>query len=192
MKKFIYLLSSLFLLFGTCAYAQHKPLKPIVLNSVYISQSGAEKSYNLGNTREIYASYFYLGKNRVSHHKGIQSPDLGYNLWEITTQIDTDEAIALELYTVKKEQFSDFYSGITQLSIVVGESTYKIANWYYSENLGRQAIMIDIDKNIANHISISGLQGICCNGIEIIAFSEIEQELWRRTAKDVYDTCKDK
>lgn len=189
MKKII---TIIFLLIGACAYAQHKPLKHIELNSVYISQSGAEKSYNIGNTREIYASHFYNGKNRISHHKGIDSYDLGYELWDISTQIDVDEQIALKLYTSKKEVTSGFYSGITPLSIVVGESTYKIANWYYSENLGRQAIMIDIDKNITKHISISGLQGICCNGIEIIAFSEIEQELWRRAAKDVYDTRKDK
>lgn len=189
MKKII---TIIFLLIGASAYAQHKPLKPIELNSVYISQSGAKKSYNIGNTREIYASHFYLGKNRVSHHKGIQSPDLGYNLWEITTQIDTDEAIALELYTVKKEQFSDFYSGITQLSIVVGESTYEISNWFYTELHGEHSLMMDIDKNITKHISISGLQGISSNGVEIIAFSEIEQELWRRAAKEVYDTCKDK
>lgn len=180
------------LLIGVCTHAQHKPLKHIDLNSVYISQSGAEKSYNTGNTREIYGSYFYLGRNRISHHKGIQSPDLGYDLWEITTRIDADEAIALELYTVQEKLSSDFYSGLTKLSIVVGESIYGIANWYYSEILGNYTLMIDIDKNLTKHISISGLQGIYANGIEIIAFSDIEQELWRRAAKDVYDIRKDK
>lgn len=189
MKK---LITILFLLIGACAYAQHEPLKYIDLHNTYISQSGAEKSYNIGNTREIYGSFFYLGRNRISHHKGIKSPDLEYNLWEIKTDIDNDEAIAVELYTVKEETFSNFYTGLTHLSILVGDTIYKSPRWHYSETLGRHSLMIDIDENITKHISISGLQGIYVNGVEIISYSEIEQELWRRAAEDVYNTRKDK
>lgn len=184
MKKFIIIL---LLLMEANAYAQHNPLKHINLHSVYIAQSGSEKYYNIGNTRDIYASHFYQGRNRISHHKGIQSPDLGYNLWEISTVIDTDEAIAIELYTTKEETFSGFYTGQTQISILVGSTLYKSPKWHYSETPGHYSLMIDIDQNITKHISISGLQGIYVNGIEIISYSEIEQELWRRAALDVYN-----
>lgn len=191
MKKFIYLLSFLFLLFGTCAYAQHKPLKPIELNSVYISQSGAEKSYNIGKTREIYKSYFYLGSHSISHQKGIKDYDLGYESWNVDFVLDNNEAIALNIYTAKSEQFTNFHAGLTCLKIVVGEATYDVNTWYYSEATStHRYLMMDINKSIAEHISVSGLQGIIVNNIEIIAFSEIEQELWKRAAKDVYDTLK--
>lgn len=189
MKKLV--LISLLFLASISIYAQHKPLKYIDLNSVYISQSGFEKSYNIGSTREIYRSYFYLGSHSISHQKGIKDYDLGYDSWTIDIVMDNNEAIALNLYTAKSEQLTDFYAGLTYLKIVVGEATYDVKTWYYTESVPeRRALLMDINKTIAEHISISGLQGIIVNDIEIIAFSEIEQELWRRAAKDVYDTRK--
>ena len=49
-----------------------------------------------------------------------------------------------------------------------------------------------IHRNKILLFPFQNLHNISSQGIEIIAFTEIEQELWRRTAKDVYDTCKDK
>lgn len=186
MKKLI--LISLLLLASVSIYAQHKPLKSIDLNSVYISQSGADKTYNIGNTREIYTAYFYSYRNSVAHHKGIKDYDLGYDLWSLNIRLDTDEAIALNSYALMTESSSKFYTGKDKLKISIGESTYTIDNWYYSELGGQYHLMIDINKSITNHISISGFQGIIAHNVEIIAFSDIEQELWRRAAKDVYDT----
>lgn len=189
MKKFVLL--SILLLASASMHAQHRPLKSIDLNSVYISQSGFEKSYNIGKTREIYKSYFYLGSHSISHQKGIKDYDLGYDSWNVDFVLDNNEAIALNIYTAKSEQSTNFYAGLTHLKIVVGEATYDVNTWYYSEVTStHRYLMMDINKSIAEHISVSGLQGIIVNNIEIIAFSEIEQELWKRAAKDVYDTRK--
>lgn len=189
MKKLVLL--SILLLASVSIRAQHKPLKSIDLNSVYISQSGFEKSYNIGSTKEIYRSYFYLGSHSISHHKGIKDYDLGYDSWRLDFNLENNDAIALNLHTAKSEQFTNFYSGLTYLKIVVGEATYDVKTWYYSESTPtHRSLMMDINKSITEHISVSGLQGIIVNDIEIIAFSEVEQELWRRAAKDVYDTRK--
>ena len=173
-------------------YAQYKPLKRINLSDVYISQSGINKSYNIDCTKDIYSSFFYLNSHRLSHHKGIKDPDLGYDSWTIDLNLDTNKAIALNLYANMQEAFDSFYNGITKLKLCVGETLYEIDTWYYSEaSSTHRTLMMDITKPITKHISISGLQGIYVDNIEIIAFSDIEQELWRRAAKDVYENRKD-
>ena len=188
MKKFI-ILSLLFAISITTS-AQHKPLKQIKLPDIYISNTGAEKTYNTENTREIYSAYFYTLRNSIAHHKGIRDYDLGYDAWVLNVGLDTDEAIALNSHALMNENISDFFTGVDKLKISVGESIYTIDCWYYSSMNRYYRLMLDINKFIAKHISISGLQGIISDDIEIIAFSEIEQELWRRAANDVYETRK--
>lgn len=192
MKRLVIL--SVLLTFCFAMTAQHKPLKQINLNDIYISQSGAEKSYNSGSTREIYSSFFHLGSSRVSHYKGIKSPDMGYDAWTINVALDNNDAIALNSYANMNKEFDNFYSGSSALKLEVGETHYEVNIWYYSDisisTTSLRTLMIDINKSIAEHISISGLQGIFIDNIEIIAFSDIDQELWRRAAKDVYNTRK--
>lgn len=188
MKKIILL--SILLLASVSMHAQHKPLKQINIHDIYLSGVGGTKTYNSGNTQEIYTVYFYHHRNSVAHYKGIKDPDLNYDLWSLTVDIDLDEAIALLAHALMKESSSDFWVGLGNLKIAVGESTYTIDKWYYSELMGQHRLLIDINKSIAHHIGISGLQGIIVGDIEIIALSEIEQELWRRSAKDVYETRK--
>lgn len=185
MKRICILFVLLFSLFAT-SHAQHKALKHIELSDVYISQSGSEKSYNIGNTKEIYSSYFYLGQKRIEHQKGVKDYDLGYDLWCIQMRLDSYEAIAIELYSTMEEAIGGLYSGTSELIISVGGQKYNINSWYYTKS--DRYLMLDINKNISQHISVSGLQGIETSEIEIIAFTDIEQELWRRAAKDVYET----
>lgn len=188
MKKII---TIIFLLIGACAYAQHKPLKHIELNKASLAQSGAKKVFNDGLTIEAYTAYFYSERNHIKYNEDLTSG----KKWQIMTLIDSDEIFALKNYTSMSNPLSsspDFYDGDSKLTILVGESAYEIEDWYFGEHPVYPLLHITINKEITEHISISGFQGIGSNGIEIIAFSEIEQELWRRTAKDVYDTCKDK
>jgi hypothetical protein len=185
MKKIL-----IIILLANCimAYAQYKPLKSIIIDDVYISQSGSTKSYNIGNTRETYTSYFNLGFKAIEHQKGIKDYDLGYDRWGISARLDNDDTIALEAYTKSEEALGGLHLGTSILKIFVGGTMYQVTTWYYSP--GDRYLMMDISKSITEHISISGLQGIYANDIEIIAYPEIEQELWRRAAKDVYSTRK--
>lgn len=187
MRKALIIISAILLC--STAFAQHKELKAIDLDPVYISQSGSSKSNNIGNTRESYSSHFYVGTCFIQHQKGIQDPDIGYDVWTINASLDYKEKIALELYATKKEEFHKFYSGTSLLHISVGGTIYEISSWYYSES--SSTIMLDINKEICKHISISGLQSVLAKEIGIIAFSDIDQELWRRAAFDVYTTRKD-
>lgn len=169
--------------------AQHKLLKQINIHDIYLNGVGASKTYNIGSTQETYTAYFYDHRNSIYHTKGIKAPDLGYDSWSLNVEIDLDEAIALLAHALMKESSSDFWVGLGKIKITVGESTYTIDDWYYSSLKGHR-LLIEINKSIAHHIGISGLQGIMVGDIEIIALSEIEQELWRRSAKDVYETRK--
>lgn len=168
--------------------AQHNPLKNVKIADFYISQSGSEKSYNIGNTREIYSSYFHLGSNRVEHHRGIKDYDIGYDLWTIHLRLTSNEAIAVETYTNSKEELGGLRLGQSPLYIIVGGVRYAIKKWYYSPNY--RNLMVDISKPIAEHMAISGLQAVCADDIGIISFNDIDQELWRRAAKDVYEQRK--
>lgn len=180
MKRFI-----VALLLTNCLalQAQHRPLKNINIADAYLSQSGSEKSYNTGNTREIYAAYFYLGKYRIEHQKGIKDYDLGYDLWSVSMRLDSEDAIAIESYASMEEGIGGLYRGKTILKVSVGESVYSADKWYYSPE--HSYLTIDLSKPIAEHISISGFQAINVDNIEIIHFTDIEQGLWQRSAKDV-------
>ena len=186
MKRIVFLLIALSM--SMVVFAQHKPLKQIELKDAYLSRSGSGKSYNTGNTREIYTAYFNLGHNSIGHHKGIKDYDLGYDAWVIDIHLNPTDAVALNLYATMEESFSKFYVGTAPLCISVGGAIYEIATWYYSDT--GFALMMDINKLIAQHISISGFQGILVGDVEIIAFSDIDQEQWRRAAKEVYETRK--
>lgn len=186
MKRIILLLIALSMSIVTLA--QHKPLKKIELKDTYLSQSGSNKSYNTGSTKEIYSAHFNLGHYYIEHQKGIKDYDLGYDAWVIGIHLDPLDAVALNLYATMEESFSKFYIGTAPLCISVGGTIYEITTWYYSET--GSGLMMDINKPIAQHISISGFQGIYVGDLEIIAFSDIDQEQWRRSAKDVYETRK--
>ena len=172
-----------FLLNCSLLQAQQKPLKNISIADIYLSQTGSEKSYNIGCTREIYDAYFYSGRYRIEHQVGIKDYDLGYDSWSTLMRLDSEDAMAIESYTYMDDEIGGLFRGKTELKILVGDSLYSLKTWYYSPE--SRYLMLDININIAKHISISGFQAIAVNSTGIIFFTDIEQELWRRSAIDV-------
>lgn len=185
MKKIIVLLCTLI---STCVYAQHVPLKHIDVADNYATRIKLDNSYNFTNTIEICSASFALASKKISHEKGIKYPDQDYNLWNISLRLDSNQATALKSNAKLQDGLGNLSIGVSKLLLVIGESKYNISTWYYaSEN---NHLMIDVTKNIAEHISISGFQAIFVEGHEVAPFNDIEQELWRRAAKEVYDKRK--
>lgn len=185
MRKVITLMS---ILISTCIYAQHVPLKHIDVADNYATKIQLDNSYNFTNTIEICSASFALASYKISHEKGVKYPDQDYNLWNISLRLDSDESAALKSKAKMQDGLGNLSVGISKLLLVIGESKYNISTWYYSSD--NNYLMIDVTKNIAEHISISGFQSIFVENHEVVPFNDIEQELWRRSAKEVYNRRK--
>lgn len=176
------------LLLSMTAYAQHIPLRHIEVPDNYATQIRTETTDNFSNTIETFTAYFGLGSKRFSHEKGTSYPDFEHNNWSVYVNLNTEQDEILKTHAKMQEGFTDFYTGISTIQVNIGEKQYSISTWYYSAK--SKSLMIDINKSIAEHMSVSGFQGIYTSHKEITRFSDVEQELWRRAAKTVYDKRK--
>lgn len=184
MKKIITLFCCAFCL---SAYAQHKPLKEVQVGDYPGCKVRTSLHNNFANTTETYAAAFELGAQRVSHEIGIKHPDLGYNLWGISTSLDSKEDLTIRI----KAKMNNGCGG-SVIYIVIGEKTYAITSWYYAAN--NRHLLIDLSKEQIEHMSISGFQAIYLNEVSddtlLLSYSDVSQELWRRCAKEVYNKRK--
>lgn len=185
MKK-IFVIAGLIL--SMTAYAQYTPLRHIEVPDNYGTQIRTEISDNISNTIETFTAHFGIGSKRFNHEKGTSYPDFERNNWNVSIKLNSEQDEILRAHAKMEEGFTRFYTGTSTIQINVGEKQYNITTWYYAAD--SKSLMIDINKTIAEHISVSGFQGIYSSYKEILRFSDIEQELWRRAAKTVYDKRK--
>lgn len=183
MKRLFFIALSLLICVGT--YAQHKPLKHIEIKESAITQVRTENRNNYTNTINTYSASALLSL-RVSHEKGIKYPELDYELWSASYNVNDDKVSLLKSMAKLSEGFGGLLIGATPMTLSIGESNYIIDSWY----LGTQQIMIDLNKTIIEHISVSGLQSIRFGSSCYVEFGDTEQELWRRCAKEVFDKRK--
>lgn len=184
MKKLILL--SLFFLVSVSIYAQHKPLTDIVIPTDPDNQIKTEHKID---KKDIYEAFWGYPTRRISHNLGIEMPFINHNSWEITIALKPSESLSL-ISNAKTQDDYGLTKGITKLYIMIGESAYAIENWYYFDYIDNFLLTIEINKSIVEHISISGIQSIYCDTKNFIWFSDIEQVLWSKVAKTVYDKRK--
>lgn len=183
MKRFITLLCSLICIQG---YAQHMPLKPIEVPDFPTNKVYVDARNNITNTINTYAASSLLGKLRVSHEIGLKYPYEDYFLWSISIDINNNERNQI-ISNAKTLQLSEnFITGESGLFLEIGGERYRIFTWCIINN----SLMIDTSSIAIEHISISGLQKVYYCTEKAIEFNELEQELWRRCAKEVHDKRK--
>lgn len=185
MKKVILILS---FIISLNLHAQHTPLKHVDVPDTYATQIKVDYSHNFTNTIEICTASFSLASKKIYHEKGIKHPDLDYNSWCIYLRLDSEASIQLTDKAKMQEGFGNLSIGASKMTLIIGESQYSINTWYYAGD--NKQLMIDINKNITEHISISGFQGLYVNEHLIKKFDDVDQELWRRAAKEVYSLRK--
>lgn len=186
MRKFVFILA---LIISVNLHAQHAPLKHVDVPDNYATKINVDKSYNFTNTIDICTASFSLASKKIYHEKGIKYPDLDYNSWCISLRLDSEASTQLNDKAQMQDGLGNLSVGISKITLIIGESKYSINTWYYAGD--NKHLMIDINKNITEHISISGFQGLYVNDHLIVKFNDIEQELWRRAAKEVYSLRKD-
>ena len=183
MKRFILVLS---LLISSIAFAQHKPLKHIEISDFPSNKISVSVDNNLANTINSYSASSLLARIRIVHEIGIRIPDLDINQYYLSVNLDNEEAKRLILYAKLKGEPDGVRFGVSPIILNIGELKYTIKSWAISD----KHLMIDIAKEITEHISISGFQDICIGNNYIVLFDDHEQELWRRCAEKVYDNRK--
>lgn len=176
------LLLLMIMLICTSAYGQHRPLKHIEVNeSNVVYQLHKKCENNITASVNTYSASSLLVRLQVSHELGIKYYDRLVNDWLVQLRLRDNELAKIKSLATFLNDF-----GIEPLTLKIGESSYTVKKWY----LGNEYLIIDINKSIAEHISISGFQSINFNGQSFVAFEELEQEMWRRCAKDVYENRK--
>ena len=192
MKKLAFLIG---LLISTSALAQHIPLKDITVGDYPACKIHTNNSNNITNTTNTYSASFGIGTKKISHEKGIKYPDLDYNCWSINISLNSSENTKLRNLANMRDGLGDLMVGISPLLLKIGESIYNIKSWYLSSYGEHNYLMIDTTKQIIEHISISGFQGLYVNEVndfkEVAKYSDVSQELWHRCAEEVYQKRKD-
>ena len=183
MKRIILLLS---ILITSTAIAQHKPLKQIEVSDFPTNKVSVDNRNNFTNTTNTYSASSLLMRLKVSHEKGIKYPAREDDFWELSVRLDETEQSKLKTMAKIEAGFGDLLVGVDPLILYIGESKYTIRGWY----LGDKYLMIDINKALTEHISISGFQSIYVGNSAFIQFGDTEQELWRRCALEVYKNRK--
>lgn len=183
MKRIIVIIC---VLFSINTYAQHTPLKHIEVPDFPTNKVNTEERFNFSETVNTYTAHCLFLNQQVLHEKGIKYPDIGYDLWSIAMMLDNDEISTIKSMADMSKGIGDLLVGVTPLTVSIGESKYTIKSWYLSS----RQLMMDLNKDIIEHISISGLQSISVRTKSCLQYNDIQQELWRRCAKEVYDKRK--
>ena len=189
MKKI--LITIAFLIVACVSYAQHLPLKHIEVGDYPTTEIRKSFSNNFANTINPYSAKFCFTWG-IYHEVGFKDPDLNFCTWGLEMNLNTKQDLTLKIKASTTQGFGDLLQGVKPLYLSVGETTYPVRTWYYATD--SKHLMLDFYKGIVEHISISGLQGIYVNipseDSQLIKFTDVEQELWRRSAEEVYSKRK--
>lgn len=189
MKKILIALICTILCFS--AHAQHVPLKHIEVPDFPTTQIRKDYSNNFAKTINTYSAIFSFTWC-FRHEVGYKEPDLDYNVWGLSLVLDQKQDLTLRIKAKAEQGLGDLLQGAAPLYLTVGGKHYVINTWYYAT--GNKRLMLDFEKNIVEHVSVSGLQGIYTETVseenKIIVFNEVQQELWRRSAEEVYSKRK--
>ena len=187
MKKFFIIVS--ILICSQIINAQHIPLRHIEVPDTFKTRLRFENYNNSDHTKDIYSVSFDLPSKSITHEKGIEWPHFEHDLWHISVILDSEQSNLLTTVAKMQEELGGLlFKGISEIYITVGESKYNVSSWYYFPD--SKQLDLDITKSITEHISISGFQGIYCQYKDIVRFSDIEQELWRRSATEIFNKRK--